>query len=888
MLARGAQLGSYEVLELLGSGGMGEVYRARDTRLGRDVAIKVLSDRFRLDPQRLLRFEREARVLAALNHPNIATLHAVESLGDLQALVLELVEGETLADRIGREPLPVAETLRIARQIAAALEAAHDQGIIHRDLKPSNIQLRSDGTVKLLDFGLAKICESMPQAAEPLAATVTVDGAVAGTVMGTPAYMSPEQARGLPVDKRTDIWAFGCVLYEMLTGRAAFKAERASDVIAKIIEREPDLGVLPPDTPPGVRKVLLRALRKDPRERLRDIGDARIDLDETEAETHAATRLRKITWRGKSAIAALALAGVVAAVDATLHLRESQETAPRQPAVSRFSIPADVEPNAYARALSISPDGARFAYVSDRGLVVRSRDSIESTELSMRGSTGLGAQFFSPDGQWIAFTDGQWLLKVPAAGGPSEEIVDSGPAAIGSWSSAGIVFAGINGLFHVAPEGGPARRLDVALGPNEQATFPQFLPGNRAILFTVIPTRTITPMGMASAPGARVDVLDLETGATRTVLRGGGRAQYVPTGHLVYAAGSTLYAVAFDVQRFALRGDAVPMVTNVSNAEFAVGDEGTLVYLSGGSVPENTLVWVDRQGREESLGAPSRRYWYPRISPDGSRVAIDVQGPPNRDIWIWDFHRRTLERFTVDPSGNPLVTWSRDGRYLAFGSDRLGVTNLFMQAADGTGQTQHLLESDRLQMPLTFAPDGRLLFSADIAGHGRDILALSMDGSRRVEPVLETTANDLTAEISPDGRWIVYDSDESGQYEVYVRPYPDTNAGGRWQISSEGGRQPMWSPDGREIYYRDFEGGMRATPVKLQPSFVPGAGARLFANQGYIGGGRQMSARTYDVSPDGQRFLMVKDQAAAVTPGAPALIVVLNWFEDLKRAVPAD
>jgi dipeptidyl aminopeptidase/acylaminoacyl peptidase len=441
-------------------------------------------------------------------------------------------------------------------------------------------------------------------------------------------------------------------------------------------------------------------------------------------------------------------------------------------------------------------------------------------------------------------------------------------------------------VFRVSPDGGVAQALPAKLGANEQALFPQFLPGNNAVLYTVVPTRTNTPAGLAGQPSARVDVLDLKSRSRRTLFHGGGRAQYVPTGHLVYLLRDALYAVPFDAERLELRGEAVQVASGIRNSEFALAEDGTLVYQAGGPSPNSTLVWVDRQGREEPLGTPPRRYTYPRVSPDGTRIAIDMAGPTNRDIWIWDIHRRTLERFTVDPAGNALVAWSRDSKTLAFGSDRFGVSNLFMQSADGSGEPQRLLVSDRLHQPLTFAPDGRLLFSADVAGRARDILALSMDGSRRVEPILHTAANDLTSEVSPDGRWIVYDSDETGQFEVYVRPYPQAYSGGRWQISSEGGRQPMWSRDGRELYYRNFDGAMWALPVEMQPTFKPGAAVRLFGGEGYSGRGRLMSARTYDLSPDGKRFLMIKQNPALVDAGAPSLIVVLNWFEELKRAAP--
>jgi eukaryotic-like serine/threonine-protein kinase len=894
LLARGVRFGTYEVLELLGSGGVGEVFRAHDSRLRRDVAVKVLSERFRLDAQRLRRFEHEARVLASLNHPNIATLHAIEPLGETQALILEFVDGETLAERIAAGPLPLPDALAIAHQIVAALEAAHEQGVVHRDLKPANIKLRSDGTVKVLDFGLAQVSASALSGIDPRAITLTaVDLVIAGTVMGTPAYMSPEQARGLPVDKRTDIWAFACVLYEMLTGRAAFGGEHVSDVVARVIEREPDLAALPDDVPPGVRRLLRRCFQKDPRERLRDIGDARLDLEESSTSVDEAkmpTGRRTWGWRARVAAVVIALGiGLVIALTATdLALRMRTQPVPAvsaPPPVARFAIPVAITASPSGRALAISADGSRIAVVTDRGLAVRTRDQLDTLQLSGLSAPGAGAPFFSPDGQWIAFTDGQSLKKVPSTSGPVVQIAESGPAAVASWSDGGIVFADMNGLFHIATEGSAPRALQAGLGANEQAMFPQLLPGNKAVLFTVIPTRTNTPGFLANAQGARVDVVNLATGARHTVLQGAGRAQYLPTGHLVYVAGETLYAAPFDAERLELRGAVTPVLKGVNVSEFAVSDEGTLVYVSRTAGPGNTLVWVDRQGREQALDAPARPYNYPRLSPDGTRVALDVNGPPDRDIWIWDLKRKTYERFTLDPAGNPIVEWSRDGHRLAFGSERFGVTNMFWQAADGSGEPEQLLKSDRLQMPLAFTPEGRLLFSADVAGHGRDIHALSLDGSHRVERIVYSEANDLTANVSPDGHWIVYDSDESGQFEVYVRPYPQAYSGGRWQISSNGGRQPLWSYDGREIFYRDFEGGMYAAAVNLNPTFAPGPVARLFPNAGYAGGGARGGGRTYDVTHDGHRFLMIKVERAPAAP-ASAVVVVLNWFEELKRAVP--
>jgi serine/threonine-protein kinase len=889
VLARGTQFGTYEVLELLGTGGFGDVYRARDSRLGRDVAVKVLADRFKLDAKRLRRFEHEARVLASLNHPNIATVHAIEPLGETQALILELVEGETLAERISAGPLPLTDALAIARQLVAALEAAHEQGVVHRDLKPANIKLRPDGTLKVLDFGIAQVSAATLSGTDANAVTLTaVDLDLAGMLMGTPAYMSPEQARGLAVDKRTDIWAFACVLYEMLTGHAAFAGEHVSDVVARVIEREPDFDALPDDVTPATRQLLRRCFHKDPRERLRDIGDARLDLAESSASIEAvkAQSTRRV-WGWRAPVAALAIGLVIALIGLYVGLRAHPQTPPQvaaAPRVARFSIPVPIFRNQSGRSLAISPDGERIAVATDRGLVVRGRDQLDALQLSGLSGFGAGAPLFSPDGQWIAFTDGQVLMKVPSSGGQVVQIAESGPAAIANWGDAGIVFGAMNGLFAIAPEGGVPRQLPAGLRANEQAAFPQLLPGGKAVLFTVIPARTNTPSSLANAPGARVDVLNLASGARRTVVNGGGRAQYLPTGHLVYLAGETLYAAAFDAERFELRGAAVPVLKGVNIAEFAVSDEGTLVYVPG--VPAGrTLVWVDRQGHEQALEAPARSYNYPRLSPDGTRVALDVGGRSDRDIWIWDLKRKTFERFTLDPAGNPIVAWSRDGRRLAFCSDRFGITNMFWQAADGSGEAERLLVSDRLQMPLSFTPDGRLLFSADVAGHGRDIHALSLDGSHRVERIVYSAANDLTANVSPDGKWIVYDSDESGQFEVYVRPYPQAYSGGRWQISSNGGREPLWSHDGREIFYRDFDGGMHAASVKLNPTFEPGPVARLFPNAEYAGSGATGSDRTYDVTHDGQRFLMIKRETGA-TATTSSIVVVLNWFEELKRAVP--
>jgi serine/threonine-protein kinase len=564
-----------------------------------------------------------------------------------------------------------------------------------------------------------------------------------------------------------------------------------------------------------------------------------------------------------------------------LHSDSAEPVPP--PRVARFSIPAHMPPPLLGAGLAISSDGTQFAYVTGGGLTVRARDRLE-TAVVVERSTVLGSPFFSPDGKWLGFLGWDTLRKVPTAGGPAVTVADS--AGMGSWTGAHIVYADMHGLFRISADGGKPEELFADPNPLEQPVSPQFLPAREAIVFTVIPTRTYITGFASNAPGARIDVLDLRTGERRTILRGGGRARYVPTGHLIYAAGGTLYAAAFDLERLEVRGDAIPVVSEAGLLDFAVSDEGTLVYQAGEIDLRRELVWVDRQGREEPLGAPLRPYLYPRLSPDGTRVALDVL-EPDRDIWMWDLRRRALERFTRDPAGNPLVEWSPDGRYLVFGSDRFGVTNLFRQASDGSGEPERLLESDRLQMPVCFPSEERLLFSANVPGQHRDIHALFLDGTRRAEPLIYGPANELNADVSPDGRWIAYDSDESGQFEVYVRSYPDPYNGGRWQISSGGGRQPLWSPDGAELFYRDFSGAMMAASVTPGPTFIPGSVVKLFKNAGYGGSGAQGGGRTYDLSLDGSRFLMIKEAASTDDESSPSLVVVLNWFEELKRLVPA-
>lgn len=888
MLAPGSMLDRFEIRSLLGAGGMGEVYRAHDPRLRRDVALKLLPADVWHDSGRRARFEREAQVLASISHPNIAAIHEILVVAGCHVLVLELVEGQTLSERIAPGAMTIPEALGIAVQVAAALEAAHDQGIIHRDLKPGNVKLRADGTVKLLDFGLAKVIEVTPASADSAAVTLTaLEGPKDGAprILGSPACMSPEQARGLPVDKRTDVWAFGCLLYEMLCGERAFAGDSAPEVIARILEREPDFAKLPPEVPDVVERLLRRCLQKDRRRRLRDIGDARLELlDVLEQEpgnpaatgslaaraSRRRTRRRGLLW--------LAAAGTIA-LAASLAGWQASRPPPEQASapITRFVLTA----RAFLGAgVSISDDGSLLAYVTARGLEVRSLERLE-TRVVAPSHVIQSAPFFSPDGQWLGFKGWDALNRVSVSGGKVTTLVDR-IFPEGTWLGDEIIYGDPRGLFRIPAEGGEPEQLLATEGV-EQIVSVEAIPARRAVLFAVIPTRGNVVGSSAGNPAARIEVLDLATGKSHVVLRGAGQPRYAPTGHLLYASGGTLHAVGFDVDRLRTVGDSVPVLETGGLLEFDIAANGTLIYQAATTRSTREMVWVDRQGREKSLGAPLRSYRYPRISPDGRRVALDVhEASGERDIWIWDIRRATLELFTKDPAGNPLVAWSPDGSQLAFGSERSGVSNVYRQSGDGSGEPELLLDSEVLQMPVSYAPDGSLLISVGVAGQQRDIHLMDLRGERTLRPLIYGPANELWAEVSPDGRWVAYDSDESGQFEVYVRPFPDAYGGSRWQLSSSGGRQPVWSRDGRELFYRDFSGAVMSVPVAPGSTFSPGKPLRLVHGDGFHGAGGQGGGRTFDVSPDGARFLLLKNDPVQ----ASELVVVLNWFDELRRLAP--
>jgi serine/threonine-protein kinase len=904
-LAPGDRFGAYEVVELVGAGGMGEVYRARDTRLSRDVALKVLPDHRRLDPQRQARFEREAQLLSSLNHPNIATLLGIEESAGSTALVMELVEGETIADMLSsgvsrsvsaagdrrRRPLQVRRALEIARQIADALDSAHERGIIHRDLKLANIKVRPDGTVKVLDFGLARFTDDEVPG-DTTAATLTASGSV-GVVVGTAAYMSPEQARGMHVDRRADIWAFGCVLYEMLTGRRAFDGDTTSDALANILTKEPDLTALPADAPPSIRSLLRRCLAKEPKERLRDIGDARLELadalarsDEGIERVVAKRTARMPPWMA----AAVGAAAVAAAVLGWLALRPQPLSS--GPALAVKLLLPEAPFNPQPGMIHVSADGSRFSYPSVLGMAVAQTTNPVIDVMETVG--GSGGVLLSPDGQWAAYFKGNAekteLKTVPVAGG-SEVLLASGVGrfATASWSAEGaIVFADHRGLFQVPAQGGVAPKSIPLSGlqPGEQALYPVLMPDGRHVLYTVARTSgTNFASAAAAAPDARVEIVDAMTGARRTLVHGAAFAAYVPTGHLVYWSRRAIYARTFDAGTAELLGDAVRVLSDV--AQFAVSPQGTLLYVTALEGPARSeLVWVNREtGEEEPVPLDPRFYVYPRVSPNGEAIALDITEGGERDIYVWDIKRRQLTDVSKDATPNQLVAWTSFDRRpaLVFGSRRTGlsgdtgaaevsaVTNMFVRPADGTGEPARLLRSANNQMPISTAPDGRLIFAEFVPERGTDIKALDLK-SRVVETILGSTATEANAEVSPDGAWIAYQSNETGRFEVWVQPYP---RGTPTRISNQGGTQPLWTKDGTELLFRDFYGTVWATPVTRD---FDRPARRILEPREYHGKGPILMARTYDVAGDG-RLLMIKGQRQD-------LVLRTNWFEELRRLVP--
>ena len=903
----GRRLGPYEILAPIGAGGLGEVYRAHDTKLGRDVAIKILPANFVNDPQRLARFQREARLLAALNHPYIATIYGLEQSGSVTCLVMELVPGETLANRVKSGPLPVEEALQIAAQIAEALEAAHEKSIIHRDLKPTNLKVTPEGKVKVLDFGLAKAfagdaANDDPSNSPTLSATATMQG----VILGTAAYMSPEQARGKTCDKRADIWAFGCVLYELLTGKPAFHGETVTEILAAVLKEEPDWRALPASTPLKIRDLLGRCLQKELRRRLHDAADARIEIEEAlaapaEAVSAAAAKGIRLRWRGILVwgVASLLLAGLISM--AVWKLKPSSTSPPQSVIRTVITLPPGQQLAGLdsGTSVALSRDGTHFAYVARQGgaqqIYLRLMDSLEAKPIP--GTDRAVNPFFSPDGQWLGFFADGKLKKVSMSGGAALTLGDATRPYGADWGSWGIIaFVPSNGsgLQQVSDGGGTPQPLTRLEKGELSHLWPEFLPGGKAVLFAAGSTSF-------NFTNARVAVQSVGTGERRNLVQVGTNPRFAPTGHLVYVQGGSLMAVQFDPQRLAITGTAVPVVGGVLQspvsgaAQYSFSATGSLVYVPGGvQSNQSKLVWVSRNGAEQPLAAPARAYRGPRVSPDGRRVAVAILEQESQ-VWLYDLSRETFTRLTFGGNVNNNPSWTPDGKRIAFESNKEGPLNIFWQLADGSGGLERLTTSEYVQVPHSWSPDGQLLAYAESttttgydiwmlrigdpsAGSGQ-VSSAASGQARKAQPFLRTRFDEAVPRFSPDGRWLAYLSNESGRSEIYVQPYP--GPGGKWQISTDGGAEPVWNPNGNELFYRTGD-KMMAVEITTQPSFSVGKPRMLFEGRYRP---TPATSPNYDVSRDGQRFLMLKP--AEQEQAAPTQInVVLNWFEELNQKVP--
>jgi serine/threonine-protein kinase len=911
----GARIGPFEVTGQIGAGGMGEVYKAIDSNLKRAVAIKVLPASVASDAERLARFQREAEVLAALNHPNIGAIYDLERTGAsadsgqaVVAIVMELVEGPTLADRIAEGPIPVDEALPIARQIAEALEAAHNQGIVHRDLKPANIKVRADGVVKVLDFGLAKALEpSQVSSAEAMnSPTITTPAmTAAGMILGTAAYMSPEQARGKTVDKRSDLWAFGAVLFETLTGTRTFRGDNVTDTIAAVIAKEPAWTELPPDTPSPIRRLLRRCLEKDRNRRLSDAAVARLEIDDALAPPTGTGNLetvpRRAHYRGWSWAVAGGLGLALGVATVFLVWAPSRRVPP--PASLRLTadLGADVSLTAgFADIASLSPDGIVVAFVAQKSagdrpqLYVRRLDQLQAAPLP--GTDDAASPFFSPDGDWIGFFAAGKLKKIAVTGGAAVTLCDATTARGGAWSGDGTIVFQSNArdapLLRVSSAGGtPVPASSLAEGEVNQL-WPQVLPDGQALLFTSV-----------SAPFSTNLVVQAPLTGTRTVVqRGGYHGRYLPSGHLVYLYDGTLFAVPFDLDQLTVTGPAVPALEGVASnkvsgaAQFAVSvsGSGALVYLKGPiSGTGEPIHWVDFRGTRTVLRATAATWMNFLFAPDGQRLALQQISDGQGDIWVYEWARDVLTRLTFDPASDQKPVWTPDGRRLVFTSARADKTtsNIYWQRADGTGDAQRLTESPHFQQPTSWHPSGKFLaFEEFDSGSNKsvtntDLMILPVAGDEASgwmpgtpTKFLSTPFSEREPMFSPDGRWLAYSSNESGRDEVYVRPFP--GPGAKWQISTGGGVYPTWSRTKRELLY-GVNGQIMVVSYEVRGDSFSAEKPRAWYDGRYVVRGL---TRTFDLHPDGTRVAL---QTVEQTPvKQDKLTFLFNFFDELRRIAP--
>jgi Tol biopolymer transport system component len=860
---------------------MGQVYRATDTTLSRQVAIKILPDAFASDSERLARFEREAKTLASLNHPNIAAIYGFEKSAGLHALVMELVEGDDLSQRIAKSAIPIDEALPIAKQIAEALEAAHEQGIIHRDLKPANIKVRPGGTVKVLDFGLAKAMEPAGVALASVSASPTITTPAmtqTGMILGTAAYMSPEQARGKPVDTRADIWAFGCVLFEMLAGRRCFEhLDSISDAIAAILTRDPDWRALPPDTPEPIRRLLRRCLSKNAAGRLHHLADARLEIDEALASPIASSsaihgsRTREGLVRAIPWMIAVALAVVAAGLGIALGMRGTTRAA--QPiAQFEMNLPPGVEVyQGASQVVAFSPDGTHVAFVGgnlsgQKHVYVRDLGQLDAVVI--RGSENALSCFFSPAGDAVGFITDLGVYKVSLR---DLLVTPLTPEALnrsgGTWGADGrVTFARNNGLWQVPAEGGAARQLTTLSAGESLHAWPATVNDGKAILFTSVPS--------SGVQGAHVEAVEVETGKRRVLIEGARFARHTSSGHLVFYRDGGLYAAPFDSGRLTVTGPPIEVTAAVeqdsSGAPLAeISTAGSLVYRRAGAA-SGQLVWVTRQGIEQSVTDDPRAYLSPRLSADNRRIVMGV----GSELWIQDTLRATFTRLTPQRSETasyPL--WTPDGKRVVFRTP----TGLRVIETDGSGRSRTIAGTTSGDFPSTISPDGTTLATARRTTEGLvDIFVLSLAGDVAPRAFVTGPAFEGGPQFSPDGRWLAYVSNESGQFQVYLRRYPGPE--GRWPVSTGGGTSPLWNHIGNELFYRS---GNKMMSVSVATTPDPTLSTPRVIFERPYAYGSTVALTNYDVSADGQRFLMVKNDS-----GVAHLSVVLNWFTELARLAP--
>jgi serine/threonine protein kinase/Tol biopolymer transport system component len=904
-LTPGTRLGAYEIISALGVGGMGEVFRARDTKLNRDVAIKVLPDSFANDAERLARFTREAQTLAALNHPNIAHIHGLEETSGVSALVMELVEGEDLSQRIARGPIPIDETLQIARQIAEALEAAHEQGIIHRDLKPANIKVRSDGTVKVLDFGLAKAMDGSPAASNLThSPTLSMMATQAGVILGTAAYMSPEQAKGSPADRRSDVFAFGSVMYEMLTGRQPFKGDTAPDVLASVLVREPELDLLPPNLNPRMSELLRRCLEKNPKKRWQAVGDLRVEIEAIAAAPRVAPATVQVAaqseplWKRAVPIAAAALVvGALSSV-ATLYFKPSTPAL----AITRFAITLGEREQlttANRQLIAISPDGTKMVYGANSRLYLRSLSELEARPIpgteDIEGQS-VSSPTFSPDGQYIAYWSGsaRALKKTPVSGGAAVTICPASSPFGMAWGTNGIVFTQPEGIMLVSLDSGRPELIVAATGEGVLNS-PQMLPDGKTLLYTLGANT-----GRNRWDEARIMVQSVGSDESKTVIERGSHARYLPTGHLVYARGGVLFAASFDLKRLAVTGGHVPIVEGVFRAPvansgaalFSVSDAGSLIYVPGPastSSGQSVLALIDRNGSVTRLKVPAGVYEYPRASPDNTHLVFGTTDGKQDVVSTYELSEASAVRRLTFEGNNRFPIWAGNTGRVAFQSDRQGDLAIFWQPADGSTPAQRLTTPGpgTSHTPESWSPDGKVLLFSATKGLTSSLWTFSLS-DRRETPFGEvtTSTSPTNAVFSPKGEWVAYQVGQTGLIEAstFVQPFPAT--GSKHLVTQVGGR-PLWSYDGTELFYVPATGRFTVVSVKMTPTFTVTNAVDLPRK---FGSASPTEPRTFDILRGGQIIGVVPSLQRPAGLQAETQVeqihVVLNWFEELKARVP--